>query len=94
MRGKTIKTKDSPATPLVHDIPAHEIRGNFYRGTDKEAQMRTDAQISRVESQAVVDQRVGQPVESDDEKVAASYRIVQEKDPHAGVMLGSGGFLV
>ena len=56
--------------------------------------MRTDAQISRVESQAVVDQRVGQPVESDDEKVAASYRIVQEKDPHAGVMLGSGGFLI
>ena len=56
--------------------------------------MRTDAQISRVESQTVVDQRVGQPVESDDEEIASSHRIVEEEDPHAGIVLGSDGFFV
>ena len=81
------------ATPLVHDHPAHEIRGDFHGGADEEAQMRIDAQISRVESQPIVDQRVGQPVEGDDEEVPAGHGVVPEQNPHAGIVLGSGGFL-
>ena len=79
-----------PAPPLVHGIPAHEVGGDLHGRTDEEAEEGVDVEVGRVEGEAVVDERVGQPVEGDEHPVAAGHRVVQQQDEDGGSPLRLG----
>ena len=82
---------DPAPAPPVHGGRAHRVGRQLDGRRDEEAEEGADAEVGRVEGEAVVDDGVDHPREDDDEEVATRLGVVQQQREHAGVVAAARG---